>query len=188
MNNFCTSCGSELEKDTNFCSNCGVNIVHIVQSEKTASSSTKTNAPISASKEKSISGTEKYASFIQRLSAYIIDYIAVLLFFIIVFVILNAIGFRISEDEANMLVPIFLLLYYSFMESSTKQATFGKQLLRIKVVDMSYQKISFLRAVGRHFGKIISMLILFIGIIIIFFTRRKQGLHDLMVSTLVVRA
>ena len=49
------------------------------------------------------------------------------------------------------------------------------------------RRISLGRAVGRYFAKILSGLILAIGYIMVAFTERKQGLHDLIVSTLVVK-
>ena len=77
-------------------------------------------------------------------------------------------------------------LYYALMESSSKQATLGKMALGLKVTDMSGNRISFARATGRYFGKIISGLILNIGYIMAGFTERKQALHDMMANCLVI--
>lgn len=77
-------------------------------------------------------------------------------------------------------------LYYALMESSSKQATLGKMALGIKVTDMNGNRISFGRATGRYFGKIISGLILNIGFIMAAFTQKKQALHDLMANCLVI--
>lgn len=77
-------------------------------------------------------------------------------------------------------------LYYALMESSSKQATLGKMALGIKVTDMNGNRISFGRATGRFFGKIISGLILNIGYIMAAFTQKKQALHDLMANCLVI--
>ncbi len=78
-------------------------------------------------------------------------------------------------------------LYYSLCESSSWQGTVGKKVLGLRVTDLDGQRISFANATGRHFGKILSGLILGIGFIMVAFTERKQGLHDIMASTLVVR-
>ena len=59
--------------------------------------------------------------------------------------------------------------------------------LGMKVTDLAGNRISFLRATGRYFAKIISALILFIGFIMVAFTEKKQGLHDMIAGTLVVR-
>jgi uncharacterized RDD family membrane protein YckC len=77
-------------------------------------------------------------------------------------------------------------LYYAFMESSKYQATLGKMVLGIVVTDMNGQRISFGRAVGRNLAKIVSQIILCIGYLMIAFTQKKQGLHDIMANCLVV--
>jgi len=78
-------------------------------------------------------------------------------------------------------------LYEAFMESSSYQATLGKMIFGMKVTDLNGNRISFERATGRHFAKWISTLILCIGYIMVGFTERKQGLHDLLAGTLVRR-
>jgi uncharacterized RDD family membrane protein YckC len=78
-------------------------------------------------------------------------------------------------------------LYYAYQESSPKQATLGKQALGISVTDLEGKRISFGRATGRHFAKWLSALILLIGYIMAGFTEKKQGLHDIVAGTLVVK-
>lgn len=78
-------------------------------------------------------------------------------------------------------------LYEAFMESSSYQATLGKMIFGMKVTDLDGKRISFERATGRHFAKWLSTMILFIGYIMVGFTERKQGLHDLLAGTLVLR-
>jgi len=82
---------------------------------------------------------------------------------------------------------IFNWLYYSILESSAKQGTLGKVVLGLKVVDYNNQRISFARATGRYFSKFISAAILMIGFIMIAFTAKKQGLHDMIAGTLVIK-
>ncbi len=79
-------------------------------------------------------------------------------------------------------------LYEAFMESSSYQATLGKMIFGMKVTDLNGNRISFERATGRHFAKWLSAMILGIGYIMVGFTERKQGLHDLIAGTLVRRA
>jgi len=79
-------------------------------------------------------------------------------------------------------------LYAALLESSSHQATLGKMALGLKVTDLEGRRISFVRATGRHFAKILSGMVLFIGFIMVGFTRRKQGLHDMVAGTLVIRA
>ncbi len=76
-------------------------------------------------------------------------------------------------------------LYEAGMESSVKQATLGKMVVGVKVTDLEGKRISFARATGRHFAKIVSGMILFVGYIMAGFTERKQALHDMIAGTLV---
>lgn len=122
----------------------------------------------------------EYAGFWIRVVAAIIDGILVG----IVGGILRA---ALDDNLAGLINVIVGLAYYAGMESSARQATFGKSLLGMKVTDLDGNRISFLRATGRYFAKIISAFILLIGFIMVAFTEKKQGLHDMIASTLVVK-
>jgi uncharacterized RDD family membrane protein YckC len=79
-------------------------------------------------------------------------------------------------------------LYYALSESSSWQGTVGKKLLNLQVTDMSGQRISFGRASGRFFAKMITgMIPLLIGYIMAGFTEKKQAVHDMIASCLVLR-
>ena len=78
-------------------------------------------------------------------------------------------------------------IYYSVFESSKKQGSLGKLAVGIRVTDLHGNRIGFVRASGRYFGKYISATIIGIGYLMAAFTKRKQGLHDLMAGCLVVR-
>ena len=149
----------------------------------------------------------KYAGFWRRFVAYLIDAI---LFAVVFFVVggllgvteVNLVG-RIGEDTASytraadasegtqwtvQIVGIVLVwLYFALLESSPRQATLGKMAIGIKVTDLNGNRISFGRATGRHFAKFISTFIAFIGYIMAAFTAKKQALHDIIASTLVIK-
>ena len=78
-------------------------------------------------------------------------------------------------------------LYFALMESSSKQATLGKMMIGVIVTDTDGNRISFGRASGRFFGKIVSWITLLIGYRMAAFTKRKQALHDIMAGCLVIR-
>lgn len=80
---------------------------------------------------------------------------------------------------------IIAVLYSAFLESGPKQATLGKQILCIRVVDNDGAKLSIGRAFGRNLSKYFPG-ILFIGFFMISFTKKHQGLHDLLARTFVV--
>jgi uncharacterized RDD family membrane protein YckC len=77
-------------------------------------------------------------------------------------------------------------LYHALMESSTNQGTLGKMALGLRVTDLDGRRISFARATGRYFAKIVSYMTLMIGFIMAAFTSKKQALHDFMAGTLVL--
>lgn len=78
-------------------------------------------------------------------------------------------------------------LYFAGMESSGNQATFGKMVCGLMVTDTEGRRISFGRATGRYFAKILSALILGIGYLMVGWTKQKRGLHDFIAGTLVIR-
>ncbi|MER3464580.1 MAG: RDD family protein [Chitinophagaceae bacterium] len=78
-------------------------------------------------------------------------------------------------------------LYAALMESSERGATLGKMAMGLRVTDEHGQRISFGRATGRHFGKMISAIILFIGYLMMLWDDKKQTLHDKLANTLVIK-
>ena len=78
-------------------------------------------------------------------------------------------------------------LYHTLMESSHHQATLGKMALGIKVTDLDGNRISFTRANGRFFGKWLSGAVMNVGYLMAAFTEKKQALHDILASCLVIQ-
>ncbi|MBI5477077.1 MAG: RDD family protein [Ignavibacteriales bacterium] len=144
-----------------------------------------------------------YAGFWRRFLAYIIDQMVmgVLgIFIVIPFLAMMGIGLWNEEFDPSVGFLIWLIgayltmiltviigewLYYALMESM-KGATLGKMALGIKVTDIQGNRISFGRATGRYFGKILSGLTLSIGYIMAAFTQQKQALHDILARCLVI--
>jgi len=152
----------------------------------------------------------RYAGFWLRFVAYIIDDLILgCVGFLISIpfiggIIFSAIGIGENPDNTENLVKgiagvlgsviglilaiaILGWLYFALMESSKTQATLGKMALGLKVTDLEGNPISFARATGRYFGKIISGMILYIGYILAGLTEKKQALHDIIAACLVVR-
>ena len=77
-------------------------------------------------------------------------------------------------------------LYTALQECSMPQATFGKRLLFVQVTDLNGRRISFCRASGRFFARLIPTL--WLGYCLALLTRRKQALHDMVSGCLVLRA
>jgi uncharacterized RDD family membrane protein YckC len=142
--------------------------------------------------EPGLSQVVTYAGFWRRFGAHFIDTCLVSLVFMALGLLM---GMTVASGDANPedftildgLSVIAGWLYYTLMESSSKQGTIGKQVMGIRVTDLEGGQISFARANGRHFGKILSALILGIGYLMILFTEKKQTLHDMMAGCLVVK-
>jgi uncharacterized RDD family membrane protein YckC len=140
---------------------------------------------------------QQYGGFWIRVLAYIIDYFIVNFATAILFVVF-AVGIAVAEpsDEAagGALVLVWggtLVidwLYHAIMESSSWQGTVGKKGLNLVVANTAGERISFGRATARYFAKILSALVLLIGYFMVGWTQRKQGLHDLIVDTVVYKA
>jgi len=136
----------------------------------------------------------RYAGFWLRLFAGLIDSITLAVFGFFVSAATHQIsGYSLAERFGPgwwMAVCLNLLihwLYYTVAESSKDQGTPGKVLLGLKVTDEAGRRISFGKANARYWSKILSGVLLYIGYFMIGFTKRKQGLHDVIAHTLVLR-
>lgn len=98
---------------------------------------------------------------------------------------------KASEDSIaivwNFSGILISFLYFSVMESSPKRATLGKMTLGLVVVDYKGKRLSFDKAASRFVGRFISALILGIGFLMPLWTKRRQCLHDIIASTLVIQ-
>ena len=84
----------------------------------------------------------------------------------------------------DFITPVVLTIWFWLRY----QATPGKMLLRLKVVDIkTLRLISFRQAIIRYFGYLPSTLSLLLGYLWVAFDNRKQGWHDKLASTSVVR-
>ena len=127
----------------------------------------------------------RYAGFWIRLLAYILDAIVLGAITYPLVRVLSSMG--IGDSSSNILSIAISWMYFAVFESSEWMASPGKKVLGLIVTDEQGMKISIGRATRRYLAKIVSGLILGIGFIMIAFTARKQGLHDKVFHTLVLR-
>ncbi|OGC53052.1 hypothetical protein A3B64_01220 [candidate division WWE3 bacterium RIFCSPLOWO2_01_FULL_37_24] len=137
----------------------------------------------------------KYASFFRRLLAIILD---IFLLFIlgasVLIILLNS-----SNDEnfiANLILfiiyllvihGILLIFLYSYLVSKFG-GTPGKLLSGIKIENEDGSKLTFKQAIFREYiAKSVSFAFLGLGFFWIFKTPKKQGWHDMISSTVVVK-
>jgi uncharacterized RDD family membrane protein YckC len=164
-------------------------------------------APMQQLPQTTTAALEDHAGFWKRVAAYILDLILLTIVFKVIGTFFGAPAAEEATKQAilggtppleaymqlyhnlwfyNLLTTVLTWLYFAFCESSAWQATVGKLALGIRVTNLQGSRISFLRATGRFFAKYLSVLILCIGFVMVAFTRRKQGLHDLIADTLVL--
>jgi uncharacterized RDD family membrane protein YckC len=122
---------------------------------------------------------ELYGGFWNRVLAWLID--------AIVLGAVTGIVAAVTFGAGFLLFFVVHWLYEAFLTCSSWQATLGKRALNMVVTDLDGRPLSFGRATGRHFSKWISAMALGIGFIIVAFSRKKQGLHDMIASTLVIQ-
>lgn len=149
-----------------------------------------TQAAIENVLEKNVSTSSDeviYAGFWIRLVASIIDTILLAIVIgVAMFLLFSAASPEIVSTGSIILnlLPIF---FYIFCWAKYG-ATPGKSMLGLKIVKAdTLEDISTGQAIIRYLGTIISSIILCIGFLMIAFTGRKQGLHDMIASTVVVK-
>jgi uncharacterized RDD family membrane protein YckC len=207
----CSKCGNNLAPGTAFCQVCGTAAATSAAAPANASdASLSPAAPVSPHWLPPV--TRAYGGFWLRFVAHLIDGLllgAVFLALCIPVAMLSGLGAAIqgmarhnSEPDpaaiAALVSSIALLvgvttlgswLYYAYFESSDWQGTIGKKVISLVVTDLNGNRISFARASGRFFAKILSGLIpLGIGYILAGVTEKKQALHDMIASCLVLRS
>jgi uncharacterized RDD family membrane protein YckC len=137
------------------------------------------------------------ANFWWRLLAYVIDYI---LLFLLLAALGAALGFILqftggsidwdsneTGQRTNLLGGLLIIVYNSAFEATRMQGSIGKTICKLKVVNANGERINFSNALGRNCAKIISSLICGMGFLNIFWNDRRQGWHDQMAKTFVVR-
>ena len=136
-----------------------------------------TTLPATASTEK--------IGFLTRTLAFIIDAILVG----IVQTILASVLFEGDYGRGQGLGTILGLAYYVYFWSSAGGGqTLGMKALGIKVIKTDGTQLQVTGAIIRYVGLLISFFCLFLGVIWVAFDANKQGWHDKIAGTYVVKA
>ena len=126
--------------------------------------------------EMSNNDSMNYAGFWIRFVAYLIDFVVVMIPGMLI----------IYAGLPSILNLVLGLAYWIYFPSSEYMATPGKMALGLIITDEHGNRIGAGAAAVRYIGYIISALIFCIGFIMIGFTEKKHGLHDMIASTQVV--
>lgn len=200
---FCSRCGASIEGTPSYCPNCGAPVAIAAAAVSVAGAmgagSYAATLPMSAA-------AATYGGFWRRFWAAMIDglllNIASLPIALVVMVPMgsqmeNMRGDDLTPEQMSALIGTYAILgvlgalmswlYYALLQSSPKQATVGMMALGIHLTDLEGRRLSFARASGRFFASILSGMTIGIGYLVMFFTERRQTLHDLIAGTLVVR-
>jgi uncharacterized RDD family membrane protein YckC len=100
---------------------------------------------------------------------------------------------KIELPAAQILIAVAIVqliiswLYSALLISSAWRATLGKRLAGLEVTDLRGDPISFARATARYAAKRLTPLTFYFGFLMCAVSARRQGLHDMIAGTLVVR-
>lgn len=134
--------------------------------------------------------TATYASIFRRFAAFLLD----LPFILALYYVCGSICIFLEDawgfifDTYIIMYIIMIIIYFCSLESSSLQGTIGKLLIGIQVQNSHEDsRITFTTALLRFVVKIFSILVFGLGILLIIFTKKHQGLHDLVAGTVVVK-
>ena len=133
----------------------------------------------------------QYAGFWIRVGATVIDTILIML--ITLPPLIGIYGLEYFESTAlvgawdfwisTVLPAVAVIMFWIY-----KSATPGKMLTKIKIIDAcNGGKLSAGQSIGRYLAYFISMIPLMLGIFWVGFDKKKQGWHDKLANTLVVK-
>ena len=132
--------------------------------------------------------TMLYAGFVRRALAYLFDLALVslllgLAYQLLLPQILPQLGIRGFTDQTLALIAYgFYLFYMTLLTCLGRQATVGKVIMGMWVFGMQGQRVNFFHALIRETLKLILLPFGFL----MWFTARKQTLHDLIARTVVL--
>jgi len=194
---FCHACGTENSGGNRFCIKCGaaMQATASVGTTNAGANSTGTNYTVStgsnipnaafqfappasiysASPHIGVVNQAQLAGFWPRVGAWLIDYTLLLI-----------VAYILKSLHLGALSVLVSIAYWVGFWSTTGQ-TVGMLLLHLRVVREDDRPLSLGTGVLRHIGLLISVLAIFIGVLSVIWDPKKQGWHDKIARTVVVR-
>ena len=205
MSLFCQKCGDEVASAYRYCPACGSQ--NFTSNRATAgrhaaapspaltlAAPPALSSPVAEASPRPLMRVHArgpFAGFWRRLLAYFIDAFLLLLLFLLIAFVVDWVAPNAEELSLGLSFIFFGLLiswiYFANGESGRHQGTFGKRMLGLRVADDYGQPVGFAQASGRFFGKFLSTLPFCVGFLMIALTERKQGIHDKLAGTCVLR-
>ena len=149
-----------------------------------------------------------YASFILRMVSFVVDILILgIIFKLLTWVLFVTLSLDLrmenffSDDHEMIVTPLiskdFLTffaaqmigfwLYFALMESRIG-GTLGKLMLNLRVTGLDGRRISFKKATGHTFARILSFVPFLTGYLMAAFTDKTQTLHDILAGCIVIPA
>jgi uncharacterized RDD family membrane protein YckC len=173
----CRVCGHDNPQEARFCGNCGAALSDTIEP----------SLPAVASSPAVVSIAAEYAGFLIRLVAALIDsFVVWILYFIFDRISLYTFDSQFSYSFSYYWFLPWWLYYWLF--TGLKGQTPGKMAVGVKVVNYQGDRPGLVRAALREIlGKIISTIIFLLGFLCIAVDSDKQGWHDKIAGTYVVK-
>lgn len=171
---------------------------------------------------------KSYAGFWQRAGAFALDYVIILLYLATITLLgllvnpLSSLNQWLFAERGRAQLTGFLLLtlpislYFAWGESSTRQATWGKRKLALKVTDTNGERISLWRSLARtalkfvpwelshtliwdiafspqsssnlvNYGFVLVYVLIGVNLASLIMTKRHQTIYDLLAKTYVMK-
>lgn len=131
----------------------------------------------------------RYVGFWARVFASIVDSIVVLFALVPIAIVLKLAGIGVADGDpyaqtiVQLMTGAVIVLFWI-----ARMATPGKMIIDAVIVDAkTFGKPSWRQYVGRYLAYFVSIIPLCLGLIWGAFDRRKQGWHDKLAGTVVVR-
>lgn len=172
MNKGCPKCGRMIEQKYEICPHCNYDFKEMEKFFK--------NIEEERFKEK------KYAGFIKRLVAGVIDLYITLIISVPLFIKINE---EVTKDNIMFLLIIsyaIYVIYSALLERTKLRGSLGKQITKIEVTDEYENPVTLPKAFIRNASKIFNILTLGIGFLICAVTPYKQTLGDKIAKTYVL--
>jgi len=125
------------------------------------------------------------AGFWIRVLAFIIDSVILYVVNLIVGLVLNP-----STTGRSGIQTLLGIIYFTYFWSASSMwpgQTVGDKLLNLRVIKTDGTDLTIVQAFIRYVGLFVSFLLIFIGVIWVAFDPNKQGWHDKIAGTYVVK-
>ena len=135
---------------------------------------------------------QEYAGFWIRVGAALIDTVIFLVVFSVPLTLIYGAGYWSAEQSVTgfwdvlirYIAPIVITVWFWIKYLGTP----GKMVLRLRVVDAETGRaMTTPQAIGRYFGYYVSILPFMLGFIWVGIDKKKQGFHDKLAGTVVLR-